>query len=110
MEWMLLPASEPKKTIIKAQTKATASERDRTTKPPHWWNEKIAEKRKKCTTQKELKKLIERSKRAHCTELCQKLDDDIWGDGYQIVVKHLSKQTLPCKLKVETKRKLAKKS
>ncbi|KAG5866816.1 hypothetical protein JTB14_001880 [Gonioctena quinquepunctata] len=31
------------------------------------------------------------------------------GDGYQIAVKHLSKQILPCKREAETKRKFVKK-
>lgn len=34
-------------------------------------------------------------------ELCNKLQEDIWGDGYRIAVKHLSKPSQPYQLTKE---------
>ncbi|KAK9722864.1 hypothetical protein QE152_g19451 [Popillia japonica] len=81
---------------------------------PYWWNEDIDKKRRECTAsrrlvtrqkhkqgdtseiidvyrkhKKELQKLIRDSKRAHWNGLCEELEKDMWGRGYQIAVKKL---------------------
>ncbi|XP_066260444.1 uncharacterized protein [Euwallacea similis] len=38
---------------------------------------------------KKLHREIKKQKKRNWTELCQALEDDIWGDGYRIVMKHL---------------------
>ncbi|KAK9736986.1 Endonuclease-reverse transcriptase [Popillia japonica] len=62
---------------------------------PYWWNEDIDDKKGRESTvsrrkhKKELQKLIRDSKRAHWNGLCEELEKDMWGRGYQIAVKKL---------------------
>lgn len=99
---------------------------------PYWWNIDIENQRAKCLrlrravtranarnipgneerirlqTQykdscKELKRLIFRSKREHWKNLCSELENDVWGSGYKIVMKHLGSQSLPYNLSLDQK-------
>lgn len=94
-----------------------------------WWSGEIAERRNDCTRvrreltrlrsrnrdstavinqleaelktrHKELKKLINVAKRARWRELCDRLGEDICGDGYSIVMKYMCGY-LPCRLPTE---------
>lgn len=44
---------------------------------------------------KELRKLIRISTKEHWTKLCNDLNNDVWGDGYKIVLKRTMK-LIPC--------------
>ena len=41
------------------------------------------------SARKELRKAINKSKKQHWEEICNKLDEDIFGDGYKIVINQL---------------------
>ena len=84
---------------------------------PYWWNEELSTKRRACIAarrrctrrtgredntdrraqlwedykreRKEFKKMISKSKKEHWRTLCDSLNTDIWGSGYQIVKKSL---------------------
>ncbi|XP_066260791.1 uncharacterized protein [Euwallacea similis] len=85
---------------------------------PYWWTEQVEQKRKNCLkarrraihargnpnvadvekeaswqrykdAKKSLHKEISSRKKASWTELCTRLDEDIWGDGYKIVMRKL---------------------
>lgn len=60
---------------------------------------------KKC--KKELQRLINKSKHEKWEELCNELEADIWGKGYQIAVKKLTGY-LPFELAVEKKLEITK--
>lgn len=124
---------ETSKIISSAYKDSTSSNSGKPIKPtPYWWNTDIADKRDQCNAirrvktrlarrgttnnevwnrynneykqrKSELQKLIRKAKRKHWKELCNKLDEDIWGDGYRIVVKDL-KCYLPYELHIDTKR------
>lgn len=88
-------------------------------KAMYWWNEEIAELRRRCIrtrrltqrtrggeqsdnlqlTHKEarraLKKSIRRSKQASFKKLCDDTDQNPWGMGYRVVMKKLSKFNAP---------------
>ncbi|KAK9687253.1 hypothetical protein QE152_g36567 [Popillia japonica] len=99
---------------------------------PYWWNATINEKRTACIQtrrkltriaktpnvgneekqrlkdlyriqKKELRKLINESKRKHWKSLCKELEDDIWGAGYKIAMREL-KNVAPCDLSVDFKK------
>ncbi|XP_057656710.1 uncharacterized protein LOC130894130 [Diorhabda carinulata] len=87
-------------------------------KPPaYWWNQEIAELRRQCMrkrrlytrnrrrnspeenevlwteyqeSKKLLKRIIKQSKRKCWKELCERVDSDIWGDGYKIAMRGIS--------------------
>lgn len=102
---------------------------------PYWWNNIIAEKRQKCIRarrklyrssrgkgrnkndleelreiyrecRRTLNKCINESKLKHWKDLCQELDNDIWGDAYRIVAKKLNNLT-PYELCEDRKRQIA---
>lgn len=85
--------------------------------PVYWWNEQIAKVRKECiasrrhytrsakkstptdlqtiwkeylTKKKELQRCIKRSKRTSWRLLCDEVDKDVWGKGYEIVMKGMT--------------------
>lgn len=64
-------------------------------------NEKIVYKQAK----KELKKLILESKKRHWKELQNDLENDIWGDGFRVTMRHLG--SLPPPYNPTPQRKLA---
>nr|AMS38371.1 hypothetical protein [Bactrocera tryoni] len=81
-----------------------------TQRPAYWWNEEISTLRSEChkarrlcqrsqgtphhtrlresfkKKRKELKKAIKRSKSSSFKELCEKVDENPWGDAYKIVM------------------------
>ena len=107
------------KIIKEAVVKATITSRSsRKGKTPYWWTEEIAKKREKCLTalraltrirknskaptkevgevklkydivKKELKNCISKSKKEKWMDLCESVNNDIWGDAYNIVTKKL---------------------
>lgn len=118
-----MSAQQLKQFILKAQRVATRSETRKTNLVPYWWNKDIESKRKEVIAARraltrarkrqlpeeeiqsmeeqskkarnELKNFINKAKKNSWRELCDKLQEDIWGDGYRIAVKHVSKPTLP---------------
>lgn len=101
---------------------------------PYWWSDSIALKREECnklrriltranknrgigqevleqhriaykTCKKELAKLIMKAKKESWDALCQELDNNIWGDAYQIVAKKLNMLT-PYDLCIDKKREI----
>lgn len=103
-------------------------------KLPVWWSGETAQRRNNCTrvrreltrlrsrnrdstaaitqleaefkaSHKELKKLINAAKKARWRELFDRLDEDIWGDGYSVVMKHMCGY-LPCRLATEEVRRI----
>lgn len=85
-------------------------------KPVYWWCEEIAQLRRECIqnrraytrnapravqhlrnelheiykeSQKRLKNRIKKAKRDCWKSLCQEVDNDIWGEGYKIVMKSI---------------------
>ncbi|KAJ8912476.1 hypothetical protein NQ315_014576 [Exocentrus adspersus] len=101
--------------------------------PMYWWNEEIADLRKECIrkkrqytrtrrrqttdvtqqhwleykrSRKKLRLSIKKSKKRGWKALCDSVDNDIWGDGYKIVMKGLigypprTNMTMPSVLKV----------
>ncbi|XP_066253026.1 uncharacterized protein [Euwallacea similis] len=101
---------------------------------PYWWTEEIDSIRKNCVKarrlalrargnrnvadvdaetswqkykdeKKKLQKEINSRKKANWVELCRKLDEDVWGDGYKIVMRYLKpgnpfELTTPRKLEI----------
>lgn len=86
-------------------------------KAAYWWTDQIAELRKECmrsrriytrnvrrlspeekeeqwnrykNAKQELKGAIKKAKRSCWINVCSKVDSDIWGDGYKIVMKMMS--------------------
>lgn len=120
-----------------AQKMATTNKKKKRNETPYWWNSEVAEKRNKATTarrslvrarkknipeveikqkeeeqriiQTELKKAINKAKKDSWKDLCNKLEEDIWGEGYRIATKHLGKPELPCKLHEDEERKVIEK-
>lgn len=105
-------------------------------KAPYWWNQEIDEKRRECTKikrkltrlricrsvpqnvrenlhiehkrlRKELRGLIIRSKRDHWQQTCSALNEDIWGQGYNIATRWMKRTNTPYNLNVEKKRQIA---
>lgn len=95
----------------RAQDHSQNNERPANREQPYWWNIEIEEKRKECTEtrrtltrlrkatqindlnemqekhkdqKKELKVLINKSKKTLWRQLCDELDKDIWGQGYKL--------------------------
>lgn len=102
---------------------------------PYWWDPHIARKRDECTkqrrellrinrrgeitaeerpekentykdTRRDLRRLINKSKRQHWERLRDELNNDIWGDGYKIVMRSL-KGLAPYELPLQTKKEVA---
>ncbi|KAK9744217.1 hypothetical protein QE152_g7959 [Popillia japonica] len=94
---------------------------------PYWWNTNIAKKRAVCNlnrsfltrankklavtggnineareSKRELCKLIKQAKMKYWVDLCNKLNNNIWGDAYRIVTKKL-KQLTPYELTPDQK-------
>lgn len=87
---------------------------------PYWWSEEVEEAREECTAmrrvitrnrsgnerireeykdmRKRLKKLIRTAKAKAWEDICDKLEDDIWGDGYRIIKKSLKGSGVPYSL------------
>lgn len=104
---------------------------------PFWWNTEIEIQRKICmklrrsitrlngkrgTTyvdeiinlqeqyrqaRKDLKKFIAKSKRELWKELCNELENDIWGTGYKVVMKNIGETSLPFNLSEKRKEEIA---
>ncbi|XP_074031193.1 uncharacterized protein [Leptinotarsa decemlineata] len=99
-------------------------------KQPVWWNEAISEARSKCNrlrrmiqrariarvegritateteykeARKSLRGEIRRSQREQWRELCDGLEDDPWGQGYQIVMGKIKQLREPYEMDEETK-------
>lgn len=99
---------------------------------PYWWNREIEDTRRRSINarrksqrlnarlgsetpitirakeeyreiRKELRNLINKSKREHWGEMCKELDDDIWGNGYKIVIRGIKKHSLPYNPPVQKK-------
>lgn len=121
--------------LIEATKEAcVTSETGNTHKMPYWWTAQIHSVRKEClsikrrltrirvnrtgnhevnaieqilkTKKKELKNLIYNSKKECWQELCKELDQDVWGQGYRIVLKNL-KALMPYNLPVDKKKEYA---
>lgn len=102
---------------------------------PYWWSLEIESKRKECIAarrrltrqtpgtnvnnpnvqtikeqyqlkRKQLKNLIRKSKNQHWKDLCTELNDNLWGNGYKIAVKHLTSQTMPYSLSKQIMEKI----
>lgn len=114
------------KIIKTAQKAATTQNKNKVKMFPYWWNSDITNKRNETniyrrelvrirkkqgceieirnkedrvkSAQKELKKLINAAKKSSWKEVCDKVEEDVWGDGYKITVKHFAKPLLPCEL------------
>ncbi|KAJ8939664.1 hypothetical protein NQ314_011053 [Rhamnusium bicolor] len=110
--------------------------RGRRAEVPYWWNTEIEVQRTKCLEKRrqltranrnnggransaelneeyrrckrELRNLIDRSKRKHWRELCDDLENDIWGNGYRIAMGRLANQ-MPTQLSTERKKEIAEK-
>ena len=121
-----------KRVAAKAKEPATY----RKTNNPYWWNDDIANLRCECVTarrnlkntrgenesansqtgalknyrtkRKALKDLINSSKRSHWEDLVNKLEYDVWGQGYSIAVKSLAKRRLPYNLTIQRKKRIVK--
>lgn len=55
---------------------------------------------------KNLKKTINRTKKVKWKELCEELEKDVWGQGYQIAMRSLQANKLPYSLPKEQKKKI----
>ncbi|KAI5739769.1 hypothetical protein M8J77_023226 [Diaphorina citri] len=105
------------KSIKKACDMAMPTKKRQRRKPVYWWNSEVSEARRKCITarrkytrrrktdagsittcilhqeyadaRKELENRIGRSKKEKWKQLCDELDNDIWGLGYRIVMKKI---------------------
>lgn len=114
--WKLedLNATENIESIVKESYKASTT-RIALTRIPFWWNEDINSKRKEClkirreatrlskntnredneklklykAKKKELKSLIVKSKNKNWEDLCNDLENDIWGKAYKVATKKL---------------------
>lgn len=95
---------------------------------PYWWSEEIDVCRSLCTAKrrvltrcrggikqlkdeykearKRLRKLIKSSKAKAWDNICAKLEDDIWGDGYRIIRKSLGNPSPPFSLTNELRREI----
>ena len=102
---------------------------------PYWWNEEIETKRKECIKlrrkltrwkgkiphnipvleewersyklcRKVLRRLIEKSKLNNWKALCNELNENLWGNGYKIAMKHLKSPPLPYALSMERKEEI----
>ncbi|KAJ8930023.1 hypothetical protein NQ314_017232 [Rhamnusium bicolor] len=110
--------------------------RGRRAEVPYWWNTEIEVQRTKCLEKRrqltrvnrnnggransaelneeyrrckrELRNPIDRSKRKHWRELCDDLENDIWGNGYRIAMGRLANQ-MPTQLSTERKKEIAEK-
>lgn len=59
-------------------------------------------------SKKELKRAISSSKKEQWRLLCSELENDVWGDGYRIAVKHLGAEKHPYSLTTEQKSSIIK--
>lgn len=101
---------------------------------PYWWNDDIERKRAECISdrrtytrllsdthnpnlaaaaktkykdsKRDLNRLIRQSKREHWRGLCSELNDDIWGQGYRLVMQNLKSTPLPFQLAEQRKMKI----
>lgn len=106
------------KIIKKAYKLSTKNSKNTENYKPYWWNDYIEIQKRKCiearrrhtrankkndtttkqqtwetykSEKKELQKQIELSKKAHWKKVCDELEADIWGKGYQIAMKQFKK-------------------
>lgn len=111
--------------ILKEAYRESQKTENRTHKKmPYWWNETIGIKHSECKNKrratirargavereerkaaykrgkKELKGVINLSKKKQWQEICDDLDKDIWGNGYKIVSGRMCEQT-PIELALE---------
>lgn len=115
--------------------KTMPKKRARPGKPPvYWWNNEIAEIRKECNKRRRvytrsgtrdspeerqrrwdeynkwrqrLKQSIKRSKRASWKAVCDAIDNDIWGNGYKIVMRSMTGFPPRSRLSEEFTKKIA---
>lgn len=118
-------------TIIKDAYK-TSLIKTENSRVPFWWNSEIRDKRSECLglrreatrlakhttresnhklelykkSKKELKALINKSKNEHWQNLCNELENDVWGMAYKIATKKLTTYA-PCSLAIEEQLKAA---
>ncbi|XP_074035251.1 uncharacterized protein [Leptinotarsa decemlineata] len=123
---------------LKMATSGCIRRREGRLKPdPYWWNEDIEQTRNTCNkirrtltrlrrltnneprareameaytkARRELKMKITKSKKTRWKQMCDELDNDIWGDGYKVALRSL-RQLRPYELdpdvKMETAREL----
>lgn len=97
-------------TLCNAVMPKKKHQRENKRNPMYWWNEEIAEQRKKCLAARrkftrsrgnqdlkqelrearnQLKRSIKKSKEKHWKELIQEVEDDPWGLPYKIVANKL---------------------
>lgn len=101
----------------------------------YWWNETVGDRRKECNkarrkvtraranrlttaerteelerlyknTKTEYRNEINNSKREKWKKILEKLDEDVWGQGFQIVTKHLRRPTTAYDIPTQKKREL----
>ena len=103
-------------------------------KVPYWWNEGIENIRRNCIsirrkitrskrrmglndeviklikdykeTRTDLKKAINRAKLQNWKTLCDELNENPWGNGFKIVMKHLKGPSMPYNLSKERKKEI----
>lgn len=106
------------KVVKKAYETVTSKGNRKIKTMPYWWSDSIEEQKRKCiearrkytranskhdngvkqltweaykTEKKGLQKLIEASKSTKWKEICNELETDIWGKGYQLAMKQFMK-------------------
>lgn len=119
------------KELKRAYMDAREDREGRINMKPYWWKEEIEECRRACTRlrrlitrtrarneleeqleeaykgkKKDLRAMIRSAKKEAWKELCDKLNEDIWGDGYRIVKRQLDGPTLPFELSETFKRQV----
>lgn len=126
--------NECSKAIEEAYQNSLKRNKNRTLTKPYWWNRDIEQKRHMCNgtrrmltrlagrrlvdrrelieienklkdLRRELKKMIQTSKKVHWRELQNELDNNIWGDAYRIVMRNL-RFSLPFELHIDRKREV----
>lgn len=111
------PAKNFSKTLTQICNRTMAKRKHSARRPPaYWWSDEIAELRREClrkkrectrnarrnvqevnyrlreeykSSKKRLRDNIKAAKKACWRSMCDKLDSDIWGDGYKIVMKQM---------------------
>lgn len=124
------------KAIIKAQKRSQTYGNTGKIRPqPYWWNELIESKRIQATTirrtitrmrkrktqraeeiegleqtlrqaRKDLRRLIQDSQRRKWQDICQALNEDVYGEGYKIAVKSLKGFKTPYDLSEDNRRQI----
>lgn len=108
--------------------------REKKSRVPYWWNNEISDARRRCIEKrrivtrsnkrnirieereqvreeykgcrKELRNLIQKTKRRLWQTLCDELNNDIWGTGYKIVTERLTNR-MPIGLSTDKKKEIA---